>query len=330
MRIRRRRSRSWNFSAGALGVFALLSSATAGCGNVTALDSPASSTPSPSLSTSIQSATGAWAVVPMGNLSQPLNTFWQLLHRPTGAARWEDEAPSLAVATNGGLVVALDGNHALAVGIRPANLLAFSPLLIDGGTESAWTPAAPLAALENHPDVLAIGTDGRSVAISRVHGTEAVLVSSAGLAAWRVLTSATSLGASPVGRSCEISSLTAVGLVGTSTVVGASCSRGGVVGIVTGSPAPLAARWPSAPRVASPRPGHRARTSGHDRRAAGAAFRHRRSAHLVDRRVDDRTGGYLAIVSRAVDWLSTRRLVRPGWTRGSLRAHVESRRIRVP
>ena len=36
------------------------------------------------LATSIHSGAGTWVTLPMGNLSQPLNTFWQLFFQPTG------------------------------------------------------------------------------------------------------------------------------------------------------------------------------------------------------------------------------------------------------
>ena len=41
-----------------------------------------------SLATSIETSAGTWAVVPMGHLDQPLNTFWQLFFR----ASWRGTA----------------------------------------------------------------------------------------------------------------------------------------------------------------------------------------------------------------------------------------------
>ena len=107
-----------------------------------------------SLATSIETSAGTWAVVPMGHLDQPLNTFWQLFFRAKGATRWSDYASALAVATNGGLLVATPNGRSLVVGIRPANLLDYSPLLVTANNGRTWIPASPSARSRDVPTPL--------------------------------------------------------------------------------------------------------------------------------------------------------------------------------
>jgi len=106
-RARPRRSR--RFRNEVLGLAVISASVVSGCG-ATHAAGPAAKISSPAiralLATSIETSAGSWAIVAMGHLDQPLNTFWQLFFRPTGGALWSDRAAALAVATNGGLVVA--------------------------------------------------------------------------------------------------------------------------------------------------------------------------------------------------------------------------------
>ena len=78
-------------------------SANAGAGPTSLPTSLALPTP---LATSVPAGGGTWATVAMGDLGQPLNTFWQLLFRPAGTNSWSDRVEATAVATNGGLVLA--------------------------------------------------------------------------------------------------------------------------------------------------------------------------------------------------------------------------------
>ena len=83
-------------------------SANAGAGPPSLPTSLALPTP---LATSVPAGGGTWATVAMGDLGQPLNTFWQLLFRPAGTM-WSDHVEATAVATNGGLVLASGGRLA--------------------------------------------------------------------------------------------------------------------------------------------------------------------------------------------------------------------------
>jgi hypothetical protein len=190
---------------------------------------------SASLATSIVTAAGAWAVVPMGHLDQPLNTFWQLFFRRSATTPWSNQASELAVATNGGLVLATNGGRSLAVGIRPTNYLGFSPLITTSDARR-WAPATPIAALVDEPDALAMDAAGGALALVSDGKSTSVLESPGALAGWTTLVSEKELASTPPGRACGIVSLTAVAYLGAQEVVGASCRRGGVAGIFTGPP----------------------------------------------------------------------------------------------
>jgi len=172
----------------------------------------------------------------MGRLGQPLNTFWQLFFRPAdGLSRWSDEASALAVATNGGLVLATPDGRSLAVGIRPANRLDFSPLVVTSDGGRSWSPAAPLPSLAKQPDALAVGPVGRALSLTTTATGDEVLESREGLASWHLLTTANGLGSSPAGHACGLVSITAVGSTRAGSFIGAGCRRAGVVGIFSAS-----------------------------------------------------------------------------------------------
>ncbi len=183
-----------------------------------------------SLATSIETSAGSWATVAMGHLDEPLNTFWQLLFKPTGAAAWSDRASALAVATNGGLVVASQSGRSLVVGIRPSVDLEYSPLITTSGGGS-WTPAGPLGALADEPDSLAVAGGGEALALVGEGRDARVLASPGGLAGWHESATEDELATSEAGRACGVVSLTAVGYAAGNGLVGAICRRDGVVGI---------------------------------------------------------------------------------------------------
>jgi hypothetical protein len=217
---------------------------TAGCSAGSTGDAHrASTSPSAgnaSLATSIETSAGSWAVVPMGHLDDPLNTFWQLFFRPDGGSRWTDKDSVLAVATNGGIVLATGDGRSLVVGVRASSLLKFSPLMVtpDGG--SPWSAGSPVNALAEEPDALAVGAGGVSLALTASGGGE-VVESAAGLAGWHEVTAVSGLGQSSAGRSCGLASMTAVAVVGAQPVIGADCRNAGKVGIFTGAGAAGAA-----------------------------------------------------------------------------------------
>jgi hypothetical protein len=230
-----------------LATLALMAIAAAGCAAGPVSDA-LNASPSPtltgiSLATSIETAAGSWAAVPMGHLDQPLNTFWQLFFRPNGGAGWSDKAEGLGVATNGGLLLATGGGQSLAVGVQPANLLHFSPLLVTSNGGSSFSPVTPVATLAQQPDALAVGAAGQWLALTTAAGGQ-VFESAAGLASWHELTTTSSLGQSAAGRTCGIVAMTAVAVDSGRAVIGADCSEAGEVGIFASADA-----W----RLAAPR-----------------------------------------------------------------------------
>jgi len=230
----RARSRpTWRLLIEVIALAALGASAVSGCGAPPAVGSGAQAS-SPvvraSLATSIETSAGSWATVPMGHLDQPLNTFWQLFFRPPGAALWSDRASALAVATNGGLVVATRLGKLLAVGIRPVNRLDYSPLIVTSDARS-WLPAGPIGALADEPDALTIAAGGEAMALVSDGRVTRVLASPGGLASWREIATENELTTSQAGRACGLVSFTAVGYAAGQGLIGASCRRDGEVGI---------------------------------------------------------------------------------------------------
>ncbi len=210
----------------------------AACGQPSSPSSSATAPTQPSLipvplATSVDAAGGTWATLPMGHLDDPLNTFWQLFYRPAGGTAWSDRVEATATATNGGLVLAPASGRSLLVGIRPSNLLHFSPLIQteDGRTWSNGLTGALVA----RPDALAVATDGQSLALVAAGGTTQVLTSRGDLSSWPELTALPALAAAPAARPCAPASLGAVGFAGPTPVVGAACTRPGVVGLFTDS-----------------------------------------------------------------------------------------------
>jgi hypothetical protein len=167
----------------------------------------------------------------MGHLDQPLNTFWQLFFRPAGGASWSNQVQATAAATNGGLILASSPGRALLVGVRPSNLLTFSPLISTSDGGRTWSTGLLADGLAARPNALA--ADSASQALALVNGGSGpqVLASSDGLSTWRASITARALASTAPGRACGLGSITAVALLAGRALVGGSCSRPGVVGI---------------------------------------------------------------------------------------------------
>jgi len=227
--------------AAALATVGLTACSTAG-GAPGESNSPAAapSVPTP-LATSVRTAAGTWATVPMGRLDEPLNTFWQLFFRPKGTTSWSNQVEATATATNGGLVLAsLSGRapggsslagSSLAVGIRPSVNLAFTPLIYSSGPASSWSNGLIDAVLASRLDALAGGPAGSALALVDQRGVPEVLSSAGGLSQWSRLVSEADLVGGHAGRSCGTGPLTAVGYLGGRPLIGASCGRAGAVGL---------------------------------------------------------------------------------------------------
>jgi hypothetical protein len=185
------------------------------------------------LTTSLVTAQGAWAITAMGRPADAQNTFWQLLRRPAGGGRWSLVTPP-GVADNGGLVAASGaGDKPLMVGVRPSQLLTFSPLAMSSDGGQNWTPGLLDAALADGPDALALGASGRILGLLR-DGTIEAAPSAAAAAAgqWSQLTTLAALAASVPGRRCGLAAMNAVLFGPDDTPMAAgSCLRPGVAGV---------------------------------------------------------------------------------------------------
>lgn len=218
---------------------------TAGAGHAGAsprrLRSTARPLPTPPLTSALSLATGTWATLATGRLTQPVNRFWQALVLPTGSTLWALVTPP-GVATNGGLVTTGSTSATTLVGFEPSQYLAFSPLASSSDAGRTWsqeTLAQPLSAV---PDSLALTGTGTGVALVG-RSAQAVLESvGTNLSSWRQVTAARSVRRAPGARACGVGQLTAVApdlsLPG-QVLLGASCPHSDRVGILEGS----GSRW---------------------------------------------------------------------------------------
>jgi hypothetical protein len=227
-------------------VLALTSAVAAACGTPV---SPAAATPqTPAstvtvpLGTTFATPTGVVAVVAMGVLSDPLNTFWQLFVRPNASPQWTLATPP-GVADNGGLVVGPvpGAGSDLLAGVEPSRALTFSPLArsLDGGGSWLQSPGLVPGGLADVPDALVEDASTEAVALVRTGGGE-VLRATGNLSDWSHLVDRPALASSSGGRTCGVGALTAVALdVTRGVLVGLACASPGVVGIV----GRLGGRW---------------------------------------------------------------------------------------
>jgi len=219
---------------------AALALLTAACGSGGAGPGQAAAAPPaaarPSMLTSVSAGHGAaWAVVEVGGSRAEHNNFWQLLVRPADGQAWRLATPP-GVADNGGLVATGPGSNGkgagaapgLIAGFVPSQDLTFSPLAVsrDGGRH--WSPGLLPSGLAAAASALAAGADGRMLALTRT----GVQLSGSDGTGWSPLVSTKALAASPAGRSCGLTGLTAVafGSAGAPLLAG-SCSHPGVTGI---------------------------------------------------------------------------------------------------
>jgi hypothetical protein len=198
------------------------------------------------LATSLITPAGTWAITVMGGSASSHNNFWQLFARPPGSTRWKLVTPP-GVADNGGLVAAGASAGPLITGIRPSQDLIYTPLALtrDGG--QAWSPTGPLdAPLAAAPDALAAapGT-GRLLALL-TNGT--VKAAAPGYTRWTTLTSQRSLAATPAGRRCELTSLTAVTVTPAGLpLLAGRCSHPGTAGVFAAANGTWQAAGPALP-----------------------------------------------------------------------------------
>ena len=87
----------------------------------------------------VSTADGSWSALPMGQLSEPSNTFWELFHAVPGSSHWTLVTPE-GTADNGGLVAGVSGGS-VAAGVLPRALLHFSATVVEPVTAGpSWSP----------------------------------------------------------------------------------------------------------------------------------------------------------------------------------------------
>jgi len=186
-----------------------------------------------SLSTSLTTAQGTWAIAVMGGSAASHDNFWQLFVRRADAGRWSMVTPE-GVADNGGLVAA-GGNGSLVVGFRPSQELAYSPLATSTDAGLNWTPGLLDAALADTPGAIAVGPSGRTLALLQDGTIEAApTAGDAAAGRWVPLATLTALAASAPGRSCGLEGVSAVSFGPDHNPIAAgTCARPGAAGVFT-------------------------------------------------------------------------------------------------
>jgi hypothetical protein len=189
---------------------------------------PAAGSTVPALPASgVSTPEGSWSSLPMGQLSDPSNTFWQLFHAVPGSSHWTLVTPE-GTADNGGLVAGVSGDS-VAAGVLPSALLRFSPLSSSSDGGASWVPVFLPGALAKSADALAIETSGTPAGLAVLRdGT--VLAGANALSSWAPLVSTAVLRrAAP---SCAVSAIAAVSFSAAGApLVATGCERGGRVGL---------------------------------------------------------------------------------------------------
>ena len=186
----------------------------------------------------VSTSSDSWVVLPMGNFSDPSNTFWELFHAAAGSSHWSLVTPP-GVADNGGLIESATVGATL-VGVLPSSLLRFSPLAQSANSGNSWVPAFLPGALAPLPDALAYDATPPGGAVALLGGGRA-LSAPVGLSSWSPLVTAAVL--SRVSPGCGVDGLDAAALLPSGApLIATGCRWGGRVGLFTRT----AATWQSA------------------------------------------------------------------------------------
>jgi hypothetical protein len=187
----------------------------------------AASSPQPAvpLATSLSNGGATFVSVPMGHLSQPLNTFWQLFELTDPAGHWLLDTPP-GIADNGGLVVAGESNGAIDVGIRPSNLLHYTATIVEN-RKGAWSQSAVIPGTVLATADSIAGPAGAPDAAVSANGSEVLRASGSG---WRAVADVRSLSSD----GCHVQAITSIATsADDSLVIGATCLGGTRAGIFT-------------------------------------------------------------------------------------------------
>lgn len=188
----------------------------AGCGSRVTSSRPL---PDPPLATAFEADGASWSVLPMGVLSDPENTFWQLVVERHGSPRLRVVTPP-GVADNGGLVessgwLRREGRLVFGpvVGVLSSDHLGFSPIASTSDLGRIWFPSTLPLSLSRVPGSFTIGRTGSAVALLGRDG-RLVVWSRDHLEDWKRLTSLRLLAAASPG--CRLRALTLVSLLAAS------------------------------------------------------------------------------------------------------------------
>ena len=190
---------------------------------------PAQAAGTTPMESGVSTSSDSWVTLPMGDLSDPGNTFWELFHGVPGSTHWSLVTPP-GVADNGGLIQAASAGAAL-VGVEPSGLLRFSPLAESAHSGSSWAPAFLPGALAPLPDALAYDTASPGGAIA-VLGRGRALRAPVGLSSWSLLVTLATL--RRVSPGCGVDGLEGATFLPTGApLIATGCRQGGRVGLFT-------------------------------------------------------------------------------------------------
>ncbi|MFZ0667250.1 MAG: hypothetical protein WAM97_15970 [Acidimicrobiales bacterium] len=186
----------------------------------------------PTFSTSFTTDAGSWAIVPMGDLNDPFNTFWQAFFRTSPQSAWRLVTPP-GVADNGGLSVETNGAQSDQVSIvfGPTNLLKFSPVATTGDNGANWSGGVVPFGTASSPDVFAQGTVTNGEVAALHSGGTVVEAGSLSGSQWSAVVYAKQIDDSDAGRPCGVGSITTLSGSPDDLFIGSSCNDRGVVGI---------------------------------------------------------------------------------------------------
>jgi hypothetical protein len=191
----------------------------AGCGS-----SPSSTPEAAAPLAGAASAPGiALASAPMGNLSTPASTIWELFAR--GRSGWVLLTPP-GVATNGGVVGAVVTATSVSTTVVPSANLRFSPVADTSDRGATWSTGILPGGVVASADAVAAATSGRHVALLTSDGGT-VVVSQGDLSAWSTMADGARIASATGGSGCGLRTLRAVALgPAGSVLVGGQCAHG--------------------------------------------------------------------------------------------------------
>lgn len=114
--------------------------------------------------------------------------------------------------------------RSLLVGVRPSQMLTFTPLISTADAGRSWSTGLISQGLASRPTALAVSPGRGGLALVNGRGGPEVLESTRNLSSWQTLVTGHALATTPIGRACGPGPVTAVGYVPATTSGGASVS----------------------------------------------------------------------------------------------------------